>query len=65
MTYLDGRIVADHSGEQTPTITDITFRALGSDCRIALDGEPGLADAARDRMASRALVTLPGGEMSR
>jgi thiamine biosynthesis lipoprotein len=68
MTYLDGRIVADHGGEQTPTITDITFRALGSDCRIALDGEPGLADAARDRMAAleeRWSRTLPGGEMSR
>jgi thiamine biosynthesis lipoprotein len=32
-------------------ITDAKFRAMGSDCRIVVDGEAGLADSAQARIA--------------
>ncbi len=49
-------------------ITDIKFRAMGSDCRVVIDGEAGLVDSAHARIAGLELQWsrgLSGSEMAR
>jgi thiamine biosynthesis lipoprotein len=68
MTHLDGITATDRGDESAQVVTDLSFRALGVDCHIAVDGGPGLAEAARERISGLEACwnrTVPDGEISR